>query len=82
MSHPNRGKTPRLGRNPTAAEIVAAREAAGHTQTEAGAVVYTNLRTWQAWEGETGADTSRRMHPALWELYLIKTNQLERLAGK
>lgn len=79
MSHPNRGKSPRIGRNPKPAEIIAARESAKHTQTEAAAVVYVNLRTWQAWESEAKSDNDRRMPPGLWELYLIKTGQLGRL---
>lgn len=81
MSHPNRGKAPRPGRNPKPAEIITARNAAGHTQTEAAGVVYVNLRTWQAWESEAQGDNDRRMPPGLWELYLIKTNQLPLLAG-
>lgn len=57
--------------SPAPAEIRAARLAAGLTQTEAGALVYSALRAWQAWEaGE------RAMHPGLWELYRLKTSGL------
>jgi len=68
-NHPNRGKrTP--SRNPRPAEIVAAREAAGVTQTQAGALLHTSCRVWQQWEA--GA---RRMHPAFFELFNIKTKK-------
>ncbi|RBH90728.1 XRE family transcriptional regulator [Xanthomonas oryzae pv. oryzae] len=44
-----------------------ARGAAGLTQTEAAALVHSNIRSWQKWElGE------RRMHPAFWELFRLK----------
>lgn len=56
--------------NPTPKQIRAARTAAGHTQTEAAAVIYKSLRGWQDWE--SGA---RKMDPALLELYRIKTGQ-------
>ncbi|QMV33504.1 hypothetical protein 8G_00072 [Ralstonia phage Hyacinthe] len=52
---------------PTAQQVREAREAAGLTQTEAGALVYSALRAWQQWEAG-----DRRMHPALWELFRIK----------
>ncbi len=66
-SHPNRSRERGPGANPTPAEVRAAREAAGLSQTAAGALVYSSLRAWQAWElGE------RRMHPAIWELWRIK----------
>lgn len=55
-------------------EVRAAREAAGHTQTEAAAVLYMARGAWARWEsGE------RRMEPALLELYKIKTGQLQAL---
>jgi hypothetical protein len=50
----------------------AAREAAGLTQTQSAALVYATLRNWQQWEQETGTNV-RRMHPGLWELFLLKT---------
>lgn len=68
-NHPNRSKaSPSLAANPTPEAIRAAREGLGLTQTQAGAVVYAGLRAWQEWEA--GA---RRMHPAIWELFRIKT---------
>jgi len=59
--------------SPAPAEIRAARERAGLTQTEAGALVHTAVRTWQQWEAG-----DRRMHPAYWELFLIKSRTKRR----
>lgn len=57
-------------KQPAPDEICAAREAAGLTQSAAAALVHANLRSWQKWEaGE------RAMHPAFWELFLIKSGQ-------
>lgn len=71
-NHPNRSARGSGSENPSPAEIRAARESAGLTQTEAGRLVHTTCRTWQQWEAEEGADGHRRMHPAFWELFLIK----------
>lgn len=50
------------------ARVLHARLAAGHTQTEAAALIYRTLRGWQDWE--SGA---RTVDPAAFELYLRKT---------
>lgn len=56
--------------NPTPEQVKAARTAAGHSQTQAAETIYKGLRTWQQWEkGE------RAMDAALYEFYLIKTDQ-------
>lgn len=70
-NHPNRSKANRsLAANPTPSEIRELRERLGMTQTEAAALVYFSMRAWQEWEaGE------RRMLPAVWELFRIKTGQ-------
>ena len=60
-------KSPRS--NPAPADIIAARLAAGLTQTEAGALVYSGYQTWQQWE-----HGKRRMHPATWELFQLKSS--------
>ena len=53
---------------PKQQEIKKARQAAGLTQRQAGELLSVVVRTWQRWEyGE------RRMSPAMWELFLIKT---------
>ena len=70
-NHPNRGaKVPSA--NPAPAEVRAAREEAGLTQTQAAALVHATARNWQQWEQEAGSNV-RRMHPGLWELFRIKT---------
>ena len=71
-NHPNRSAG-HPARNPTAAEVRAAREAAGLTQAQAASLVYASLRNWQQWEQGEGSSSSRRMHPGLWELFMIKT---------
>ena len=53
--------------NPTPAQIRAARQEAGLTQTQAAAMVHTTCRVWQQWEAG-----DRKMHPAFWELWCIK----------
>jgi DNA-binding transcriptional regulator YiaG len=54
--------------SPYPAEIQAARKAAGLSQTAAAAMVHTTCRTWQQWEAG-----DRKMHPAFWELFSIKS---------
>lgn len=69
-NHPNGGPQAPSS-NPQPKDIRAARNSAGLTQSEAAALVYSTLSAWQRWEqGE------RRMHPGLWELFNIKTNQI------
>jgi DNA-binding transcriptional regulator YiaG len=65
-SHPNRGKG-KPSRNPKPADILAAREESGLTQTQAGELLHTSCRVWQQWEAGV-----RRMHPAFFELFNIK----------
>ena len=54
--------------NPAPADILAARQAAGLTQSQAAALVHGSLRAWQQWEAG-----DRRMHPGLWELFRLKS---------
>jgi DNA-binding transcriptional regulator YiaG len=54
---------------PTPEQILAVREDAGLTQTEAARLIYRSLRNWQYLESG-----KRRMDPALWELLIIKTS--------
>lgn len=68
-NHPNRGPKGPF-KSPTPAEIRAARESAGMTQTEAANVIYSTLRAWQCWESDGVA--ARRMHPAFFELFILK----------
>lgn len=59
---------PHQARNPAPPEIRAVREAAGLSQTAAAEIVHTTCRTWQQWEAG-----DRKMHPAFWELFRIKS---------
>lgn len=68
-------------RNPSPREVRAARELAGLTQTQAGALVHTSCRTWQQWEAEQGTKDHRAMHPAFWELFQSKIAGLPLLEG-
>ncbi|HJV73152.1 MAG TPA: helix-turn-helix domain-containing protein [Noviherbaspirillum sp.] len=65
-NHPNRGPQGPSS-NPAPAEILAARKAAGLSQTAAATLLHTTCRTWQQWEAG-----DRRMHPAFWELFRRK----------
>ena len=53
---------------PSPSEILAARKAAGLTQTQAAATVGVTLRAWQYWEAG-----QREMPASAWELFNIKT---------
>lgn len=57
--------------SPAPSEVREAREAAGLTQTQAGAYVHTSWRTWQKWEAESSS-SARRMKPDTWELFTAK----------
>ena len=60
-----------MNNSPAPAEIKAARIGAALTQTEAAKLVYSALRTWQQWERG-----DNKMHPGLWELFVIKSSQI------
>jgi DNA-binding transcriptional regulator YiaG len=61
-NHPNRSRrAPSAAANPAPADIRAAREAAGLSQTDAAALIWCGLTAWQRWEAG-----QRRMHPAMW----------------
>jgi len=65
-NHPNRAAAPRWP-SPAAAEIAAARTAAGLTQREAADLVMSSLRSWEEWEaGRT------RMPPVAWAWFVEK----------
>jgi putative transcriptional regulator len=53
--------------NPTPEQIKKARLDARLTQTQAAALIYKNIRTWQQWEAG-----DREMDPAFFELFKIK----------
>lgn len=66
---------------PKPEQVKAAREAAGHTQAQAAALVHTDGRTWRRWELGAGFESGRAMPIAHWELYIIKTGRAVRAAG-
>jgi DNA-binding transcriptional regulator YiaG len=69
-NHPNRSRASGPASNPTPEAIRAARASAGLSQTAAAALIYTTRDGWTKWEaGE------RRMHPGLWELFLLRIGQ-------
>lgn len=70
-NHPNRSRrSNNSAANPTPGEIRAAREKLGLDYMDAGSIVHSSARAWQSWElGD------RRMHPAIWELFQIKTRR-------
>lgn len=81
-NHPNMTSTVSPSRNPSPRQVRAARELAGLTQTQAGALVHTTCRAWQQWEAEPGTRNHRAMHPAFWELFQNKiANALPLLEG-
>lgn len=59
-----------MATNPATDQIRSARIAAGLTQTQAAALIYSSLRSWQQWEAG-----DRRMHPGLFELFKIKLDK-------
>ena len=72
MNHQNRSSTKTKSSNPTIQQIKSARESAGLTQKKAGELVLGTGRAWEQYECG-----NRRMHPGLFELFLIKTKQNE-----
>jgi DNA-binding transcriptional regulator YiaG len=68
VSHPNRSRRRTLAANPSPEQIKSARLAAGLTQTQAARLVHGTCRMWQYWEAG-----QRRMHPAIWQLFLLRT---------
>lgn len=70
-NHPNRSRLIKhLAANPTPEKIRATRESLRLDYAAAGAIVHSSARAWQSWElGD------RRMHPAIWELFQIKTRR-------
>ena len=59
-------------KQPTPADVKSARIAAGLTQTRAAAVIHKKLLAWQRYESG-----DRSMDCALYELFMLKTGQVE-----
>ncbi|MEG3641375.1 helix-turn-helix domain-containing protein [Magnetococcus sp. PR-3] len=56
---------------PTPEQIKQARKSAGLTQEGAAVLIHRKGRAWRKWEGQ-----NHSMDLAIWELFLIKSNQL------
>ena len=69
-NHPNRSRAANPAKNPNPDDIVKIRNNAQLTQKQAADIVFSGLRTWQQWEAG-----DRRMHPALFDYFLLKTGQ-------
>ena len=76
LNHQNRSLAANQAKNPTPDEIHKARIDAGLTQKQAGALVYVSDKAWRNWESDKSILSHRRMHPAIWELFLIKTKSI------
>lgn len=60
-------------KSPTPKQVFEAREKAGLSQSTAAELIHLNSgRAWRQYESG-----DRTMHPAFWELFLIKTGQLD-----
>ena len=75
-NHPNRFGNSR-GRNPTPADVRAARETAKLSPEDAAARVYASPTSWRNWEADKTSPENRPMHAGLYELFLLKTAQLQ-----
>lgn len=76
-NHPNRSRAKSPASNPSSNEILNRRLFAKLTQKEAANLVYASEKTWRNWESFDTSPSHRRMHPAIWELFLLKTGQME-----
>lgn len=74
MPHGSRDRKRTAAATPAPAEVRAAREAAGHTPKEAAAAIYGTTKAWVEWETDTPG--ARRIHPAFFQLYQLKTGQV------
>lgn len=69
-NHPNRSRAKSPASNPTVEQIKSSRSVAGLTQKQAAELVMCTVRAWEQWECG-----NRRMHPGLYDYFLIKTGQ-------
>ncbi len=61
---------------PTPRQVLAARQAAGHTQAQAAALVgLSGGIRWAEYERDQDTASSRRIDPTRWQLYLLMTDQ-------
>ncbi len=57
---------------PTPEKIKATRIASGLTQAEAAKLIFGAMRSWQDYEAG-----KRKMHPAIFAFFLLRTNQIQ-----
>jgi putative transcriptional regulator len=57
------------------AEVRAARQAAGLSQSAAAALIGKPLRTWQNWEAPEESPSHRAMDQALFDLFTLKLRE-------
>lgn len=69
-------------KQPTPAEIRAAREAAGLSRSQAAELVHAGYRTWQNWELDPSSPEARAIPLASWELFLLKTKSARDRAAR
>ncbi len=75
-NHPNRSKSSQSrSRNPEPQEVALARSKAQQSIEQAAGFVHVSASQWEGFEKPTTDLERRRMHPGLFELYLIKTGQ-------
>lgn len=59
-------------RTPTPEEIRHIRTNSELTQTEAARMIHSTINAWQQWESPVGSVKHRKMHPAMYELFVNK----------
>lgn len=74
-AHPNRSRAAGPANNPSPDEIRAARAAAGLTQEQAAALVWRSRPWWLKCELPPDDPSHRRIEPAVWALFLLRTGQ-------
>lgn len=74
MPHGSRDRKRTAAATPAPAEVRAARAAAKHDVKQAATVIYGTAKAWEEWE--TDAPGARRIHPAFFQLYQLKTGQV------
>jgi len=67
---PHKNRSPLKRKTPKPADIVAARTRAGLSVREASLLIYASVDAWTAWESGV-----RTMHPAFFELFLMKLKE-------
>lgn len=75
-NHPNRGAGLNPARNPTPEQIRELRAKMNLSQSQAASLVFSSTIAWQQWETPTGRREHRRMHPAAWNLFRLRTGQV------